>query len=626
MDEDENLPQIKEPQSREFKIDSRSIDEDNRTVQLSFSSEANVERWYGSEILDHKPGSVRLDRINDGGAFLVNHDRNDQVGVVSDAKIEKDKVGRCLVRLGKSKRAEEIFQDIKDGIRTKVSVSYMVHEMVLESSKDGHDTYRITDWEPTEISVVSIPADTSVGVGRSNEPAKTEPKQPIKKENRTMDEDEIEKTAPKAKTEPQVRDMTPEERQKMQNDVRSQELKRINDLEAIGTKFTDFGGAELARQAISEGKDADWLNAKILERAGEKKPVPDGKIGMNEREQKRYSFARALYALSNPGDKRAQELASFEREVSEAAAEKRGDPAKGLLVPYDVLVAPLQRDLVVGTSTAGGHTVATNLLSGSFIDLLRSRMVLNKLGATTLNGLIGNIAIPRQTAGATAYWVAESGAPSESQQAFDQVTMSPKTVGAYTEYSRKLLLQSSIDVENFIRSDLTKQIGLEIDRVGMYGSGSSNQPLGIKDTSGINTVNFAAMDPTFEEIVQMETEVAADNADEGTLAYAVNSRGRGALKTTEKATGTAQFIWGNDNRVNGYRAEVSNQLEGDTSTTEDYFFGNWADLLIGFWSGLDLTVNPYSGDTSGTVRVVALQDVDVAVRHPQSFCRGANTL
>ena len=118
----------------------------------------------------------------------------------------------------------------------------------------------------------------------------------------------------------------------------------------------------------------------------------------------------------------------------------------------------------------------------------------------------------------------------------------------------------------------------------------------------------------------------ADNADIGTLAYLTNARARGALKTTEKASNTAQFIWAPDNTVNGYRCEVSNQVEGTAASTEDYFFGNWADLLVGFWSGLDLTVDPYSNSTSGTVRVVALQDVDVAVRHPESFCRAANTL
>ena len=491
-------PTVNGTQFREISIPDGAIDTEKRTVELAFSSETReVQRYYGVEILDHASTSVRLGRLNDGGALLLNHNGDKQIGVVESAKIDTDRVGRAVVRFGKGAEADAIFQDVIDGIRRKVSVGYAVHGMVLESSDDSGDVYRITDWEPVEISIVSVPADNSVGVGRS-EPQTTE------KREEKMEQKDNPAPAPAA---PAVIAQAPVDRTAIENDVRAKELKRINDLEAVGQKFEGFGGVELARKAISEGKTVEQLNAEILERAGEKKPVPDAKIGMNEREVQNYSFLRALHALANPGDRAAQDAASFERETSEAASKKLGRAAQGLIVPYDVLVQPQARDLVVGTGTAGGHTVATNLLAGSFIDMLRKRMVMNALGTTILNGLVGNIAIPRQTSGATAYWVAESGAPTESQQAFDQVTMSPKTVGAFTDYSRKLLLQSSIDVENFVRMDLVKQIGLEIDRVALYGTGNSNLPLGIKSTSGINTKNFDAVNPTWAEIVGMETEV-----------------------------------------------------------------------------------------------------------------------
>lgn len=609
---------------REVLIDKRGIDAEKRTVELAFSSETReVTRWYGTEVLDHSPKSVRLGRLNDGGAMLLNHNSDKQIGVVESAKIDGDRVGRATVRFGKGAEADAIFQDVLDGIRRKVSVGYMVHEYILESSSDEGDTYRVTDWEPTEISIVAVPADNSVGVGRSNKDLKPTTEQP--KETRTMDPKTDPVTPAPVTPAPaavDVRAIT----DKANVDARASELKRINALESIGEKFKDFGGDALSRQAIKEGWDENKLNEAILARAGEKKPVPDGKIGMTDKEIRQYSFLKVMNALSNPTDKRAQADAAYEMELSDAAVEKRGSAAQGILVPYDVLCQPLRRDLTVGTATAGGHTVATDLLAGSFIDLLRKRMIINTLGATVLNGLVGNVAIPRMTGAATAYWVAESGAPTESQQAFDQVTLSPKTVGAFVDFSRKLFLQSSIDVENMVRSDLIQVLGLEIDRAALYGSGSSNQPLGLKNVSGINTKDFAAMAPTYAEIVALETEVAADNADIGKLAYLLNARGRGAMKTTEKASSTGQFIWEAGNTVNGYRAEVSNQVEGNGSTTEDYFFGNWGDLVLGFWSGLDLMVDPYSNSTSGTVRVVALQDVDVACRHPESFCRGANTL
>ncbi|WP_193778437.1 phage major capsid family protein, partial [Pseudovibrio sp. WM33] len=130
-------------------------------------------------------------------------------------------------------------------------------------------------------------------------------------------------------------------------------------------------------------------------------------------------------------------------------------------------------------------------------------------------------------------------------------------------------------------------------------------PKGIAATTGINSTTFAANAPTFEEVVAMETAVATDDADIGALGYVLNAAMRGSFKTTEKAAGTAQFIWEQGNTVNGYNTGISNQV-----LDHNGFFGNWADLLIALWTGVDLTVDPFTQSTSGTVRVVAMQDVD----------------
>jgi HK97 family phage major capsid protein len=339
-------------------------------------------------------------------------------------------------------------------------------------------------------------------------------------------------------------------------------------------------------------------------------------VGLTPKEVRQFSFVRAINALANPQDKRAWANAAFEREVSDAAQKTYGRSAQGIFVPNEVVHA--KRDLNVGTNSAGGFTVATDLLAASFIEMLRNRSVVQRAGATVLNGLVGNVAIPKQSGAATAYWVAESGAPTESQQTLAQVTMSPKTVGAYTDFSRKLMIQSSIDIESMVRRDLATVIALAIDTAALYGTGANNQPTGIKLQSGINTKDFAATNPTFAELVGMESELATDNADIGTMTYLFNPAQRGALKTTEKSsTSAGQFVWESGNTVNGYRTEVSSQV-----TAGDVFFGNFADLLIGFFSGLDLMVDPYSNSTSGTMRVVALQDTDIAVRNAVSFCYG----
>ena len=250
-----------------------------------------------------------------------------------------------------------------------------------------------------------------------------------------------------------------------------------------------------------------------------------------------------------------------------------------------------------------------------------------------VTGLTGNIAIPRATGGATAYWVAESGAPTESQQAFDQVAMTPKTVGAYTDISRKLLLQSSLDVEAFVRNDLATVLALEIDRAAINGSGASNQPTGILATSGIGDVagGTNGLAPTWAHIVELWSDIANANADFGAMGLMTNAKVIGKLMSTLKSSGVAGYIVEDFpsaegiTNVSGLRGGVSNQVPSNltkgtsSGVCSALINGNWADLIIGEWGTLDLMVDPYTGSTSGTVRVVALEDVDIAVRHPESF-------
>lgn len=405
-------------------------------------------------------------------------------------------------------------------------------------------------------------------------------------------------------------------------DYRQAEEKRREEIIAIGEQFARYGIDKLASEALRNGTSVEAFRAQVLEKLASA-PKPSAEIGLTEKQTREFSFLRAINALVNPTDRKAQELAAFERECSDAVASKLGRAANGFFVPLEVQ----RRDLTVGTPAAGGYTVSTDLLSQSFIERLVNRMAVMSMGAQLLTGLVGNIAIPRQTGGATAYWVSEGSSPTESQQTFDQVTLSPKTVGAFTDISRKLLLQSSIDVEAFVRSDLATVLALAIDLAAINGSGSGSEPRGILNTTGIGDVaggtNGAA--PTWAHMVSLETLVAVANADVGRMGYLTNAKVRGKLKQTfTNATYGERPVWDGD-AVNGYRAVVSNQVPSNLTkgtsigVCSAIIFGNWADLIIGQWGALDIMTDPYTGSTSGTVRVVALQDVDIAVRHPVSF-------
>lgn len=597
---------------RALTFERAQINADARTAELAFSSETPYERWWGIEVLDNTASAVRLGRLTSGGPLLMDHDTRDQVGVIESVRIDADRVGRAVVRFGKSARAQEVWQDVQDGIRRNVSVGYAIHKATLvETSDTGLDTYRVTDWEPLEISLVSVPADATVGIGRSAADGGDNPIQNIAQE----------KSMTEATTTPAAAvDHSAIERAAIER-ANQDATKRAADIIAIGEMFAKHGGERKAAEALRAGKTVEQFRADMLQHMATQ-PIPTADIGMTEKEARSYSFLRALNAMANPGDRKAQEQAAFEREASEAVAAKQGRAARGFYVPTEVQ----RRDLTVGTPTAGGHTVATNLLTANFIELLRNKMAVTGLGAQFLSGLVGNIAIPRQTGGATAYWVAESAAPTESQAAFDQVTMSPKTVGAYSDISRKLLQQSSIDVEGFVRNDLATVLALAIDQAAISGTAANDQPRGILTTSGIGDVagGTNGLAPTWAHIVELESDVAIANADVGTMGYLTNAKVRGKLKTTSKVSGQNGFIW-EDGMVNGYTAAVSNQVpsnltKGSSSgVASAIIFGNWSDLIIGQWGTLDLLVDPYSGSTSGTVRVVALQDVDIAVRHAVSF-------
>jgi HK97 family phage major capsid protein/HK97 family phage prohead protease len=572
-----------------------SFDEvEERTFEFPFSSEYPVARYFGNEILSHESKAADLSRLNDGAPLLFNHNPDRVIGVVERAYIDGNKRrGYARVRFSRNSFAQEILSDVKDGVLRNVSFGYSIDKMEERGSGD----FVATAWSPYEISVVSVPADPGVGIGRS------------------LEDDTAASAAPTPDPIPSMENTTPD-LAVVRAEAAEAERARISDITSLCTKH---GMEDLGRQMVESGRSIDEARAAVLDKLNipqETVTMQAADIGLSEKESRSFSFLRAINYLSNPTDRSAREAAAFEIEASEAAAAKLGRQSRGITIPQDVL----RRDLNVGTASAGGNLVATELDAGSFIDLLRNASALDQAGATVLTGLTGNVAIPRQSGAATAYWVAESGSPTESQQTVDQVSLVPRTVAAYTDFSRRLMIQSSIDVENMVRSDLASVIALKIDAAGLYGTGSNSEPLGLKNTTGIGTEDFAAAAPTFAEVVALESDVATANALLGTPVYLMNAAMRGNLKTTKKDAGSGIFIMENG-EVNGYRGVLSNQV-----ASGDLWFGNFADLIIGYFSGLDLMVDPYTHSTSGTVRVVAMQDCDIAIRHPESFSRGNDTL
>lgn len=340
-----------------------------------------------------------------------------------------------------------------------------------------------------------------------------------------------------------------------------------------------------------------------------------------------YDLLRLVRTMADPrlGDSADLEI-SWSKEYERAT----GRRAQGVFVPTGVLARAMAetRALTVGTGggSTGGQLVATDLLSQNFIDLLRPKSITARLGVQMLNDLVGNVAIPRQTGGTSAYWVNEADSPIESQATFDQVAMTPKTIGAYTDISRKMMLQSSISAQAFVINDLMNSLAQGIDAAIISGVGLGAEPGGLLANSSIPVVALgtdgAAM--TWADVVQMWSTVAGNDADFGNLGFLTNAKVRGKLQQTEKVSGTGKFIWEEPEALSGVPALMSslvpsNLTKGSGTDLSAMIFGNWSDLLVGQWGVLDITVDQYTFSSSGGVRIVAMQDVDFVVRHPESF-------
>lgn len=617
---------------RELSFERATVNADANTVDLCFATETAYERYWGVEVLDCAPTSVRTQRLKAGCNLIMDHDARDVVGVVESFSFGADRKVRAVVRFGKSARAQEIFADVADGIRNNVSVGYLIHKAILESENDGVGTYRVTDWEPYELTLTAVPADINAGVGRSAAALpdaaqkdltvqvtvwQTEAKDD---ECEPMDGEQTEAQAEKSSTETETNPVsTPSESEKtIMTDVTT--VATRNHPAEIAAMGSQMGLGELAMKSIQAGHTTEQFQTEALRELA-KKPMPTSDIGMSAKEVRSFNILHGINALANPNNAQARAAAAFEFECSQEVAKKMGRAAGGFYLPSDVQ----RRDLTAGTANAGGYSVATELRG--FIDILRNAMVIDKAGAVFLSGLQGNIAIPKLSCAGTAYWVAENGAPTESQQTLAQVTMSPKTIGAYTDISRQLILQSSLDVQNMVTRDLATIIGLGIQAAAINGAGSGNEPTGILTAVTASQVGGTdGLAPTWAHIVGLESDIAANNADVGTLGYLTNAKVRGKLKVTQKFASTNGMpIWADGNTpLNGYAAHVTNAVpsnltKGNQSLSSAIIFGNFADLLIGLWGATDILVDPYTGGAAGTVRVRVLQSCDVALRHVESF-------
>lgn len=600
----------------------RAEGEKPAAVRMSVSSEAPVltyiefnERWQQVyEVLDHGENSVDMARCKDGLVILDRH-YGDQVGLMPVSIKDRKLSGSVEFCVGV--RAQEIAADAAKGLRRNVSVGYRVNAASyrLEGEKDGIPVVRAMSWMPYEASFEPVPADISVGVGRSDNNAAGNA---ANKGTRTMKEEvkldadavvEIYRLA-------RAFDMTPGEA-----DEHIKSGKSVEDFRAMALKKAEADKAEMTRK---------------LSEAQTRKPEPPAAtkpaVVLDTREQaevvKRFSVFKVLRSLAGIG----KEDISFEREVSNEIAKRSGRSAQGIIIPHCAPIGMRGDPFLKGSN--GSNFVSTDLLVGQFIDVLRTKMVLAQAGVTTLSGLVGDVAIPKGGA-ITGGWVdGENGAGTEGKPTVTQVTGTPKTASGWTDISRRLLLQSGIDVEMFVQNELIQTLARLIEVAALHGTNANGQPKGLVSQSGVNNPAVTADAPTRAQMISFLTDIMADNADMNGQSWIMRANGMGLLANTSNGSVTIRNEDDSDNvgggplpgflldlatkTMLGYPVHVTQNV-----ADKHIFFGAWNQLVLGLWSGVDLTIDPYTNSTSGAVRIVALQDCDVMCRHGQAFAYNA---
>ena len=571
---------MKNIEYRNFTIDTKALDIDSREIKLSFSSEEPYKRERGTEILSHQPDHVDLTRINQGGSFLLDHDMKKVAGGVVRAWIE-NKRGHAVVKLSRNKLGQELLDDIQDGIRTNISVGYTVKNMV-----ENEDHYLVDDWQVYELSSVGIAADNSVGIGRSAEKINN-------KVNITMNEN-IESRAD------------------------------VIELMALGRQYNKL---DEAMEHAQSGGTVEQFRSYILENLGpvnhiDEKASFNNDLGLSKKEIGSYNIANAIMASAENDWSKA----GFEREVSLAAQKQSGKNARGgFIIPDEVFT---RTNMTVGSAASMGNVVQTDKIG--IVDVLLGRTLIERMGCTKLSGLQGSISLPRATSGNAASWLAEDGNATESLIVTENISASPKTVSANSTLSRRLLLQSSINVQNYVQQDILRHINVAIDSVAIEGAGS-NEPTGIIETSGIGDVAVSGSVPSHSDICDLWSTVSAEDADVGSLAFLTTPEMASILAQVPEVNATTgdRPVWSTNfagsepgrGSMLGFPAYYSSLVPSDLQT-EDYhviIFGNMQDLVLCEWGGLTVITDPYSESNTGAVRINVFKDVDIIIRHTESF-------
>jgi len=432
---------------------------DSRTVRLAFASDAPVDHWIGPVILTTKPKNVRQDRMKQGLALLKDHDHCEQIGIVENFSFDADGIIRGDARFSKGEDGEEVYQDVLDGIKRFVSVGFMMYELHVDSDKDGVITYRCDDWEPFEVSIVAVPADISVGVGRSlaeNKSSEAQTRANSNQLEKTM-ENPIESTpvTPVAATPPQ-RNAEAEAAQRTRSIVEFAEV---------------FGQGDLARTMLAASSDVTLDDVRAAIKAAQPPTImpPPADPVEQARAQGNVQLATSVY--------RGGQLKAFKGTGGHEKAYRAGQFLLATIGRQDRAAAfcrehgiAIERAHGGGQNSLGGFLVPDEF-DATMIDL-RVEYGVFRRNANVVPMSSDTKSRPRRTGGLTAYGRSSGTATTESTKSWDNVTLVAKLWSVLTKYENELSEDAVINIGDDLVSEIAYAFAAKEDDCGFNGDGT----------------------------------------------------------------------------------------------------------------------------------------------------------
>jgi len=374
--------------------------------------------------------------------------------------------------------------------------------------------------------------------------------------------------------------------------AKEQRAAKMSELKAVVNNPEAFDKLEGEIRAL----DKDIARA---EKVAELERVADAEPDQRfESETRAFSVAKAL----REGPER---LTGREREVHDELSKAAPGETRGVRIPTSLILGE-QRAMTTGNT---GATVATN--QGGLIDRLRPTLAVQQLGATVISGLTGNLDLPRLTGGPSAFWVAEDGPTTASDSTFDKISLAPKTVSGEMYLSRRLTLQNSVALENILRQDLAFVLSKALDKAAIQGGGT-NEPSGILTQITEDATASTAMSDIAADLI---AALQIDNVD-GSTGFLFDAHVANVLRKV-KETGTGRAIPVSET-LHGEAYVASNNVPL-VSAEHPMIFGSWSNLILAFWSGIDVLANPYKDASKGGLWLHAFLDADIDIRHLEGF-------